>query len=33
MNQQLLDQDYNMWDAIEGSRWLPLESLAMECAS
>lgn len=33
MNQQLLDQDYNMWDALEGSRWLPLDSLGMECAS
>lgn len=33
LNQELCDQDYNMWDALEGSRWLPLDTLGLECAS
>jgi len=33
LNREVCDQDYNMWDALESSRWLPLDSLGLECAS
>jgi hypothetical protein len=29
MNRELIDRDYNFWDALESSKWLPVEGL--EC--
>jgi hypothetical protein len=25
MNRELIDRDYNFWDALESSKWLPVE--------
>nr|CAD7257438.1 unnamed protein product [Timema shepardi] len=27
MNRELIERDYNMWDALESSKWLPVEGL------
>jgi hypothetical protein len=29
LNRELIDRDYNFWDALESSKWLPFEGL--EC--
>jgi hypothetical protein len=29
MNWELIERDYNVWDALESSKWLPVEGL--EC--
>lgn len=29
MNRELIERDYNFWDALESSKWLPVEGL--EC--
>lgn len=27
LNKDLVSQDYNLWDALESSKWLPLDTL------